>query len=157
MAFVWGFLWRGKFQRPVVSFTSQQRNKSVALDNKIDNKLCGIHGTWVNKVLYKKNTCGNFDFFFLNKEFLILACTISNSICKMFWLSAIREQLKKSKMMARVCYLHLVNFNQVRIYVSALDLCGFAAQKLGHKSLIQILLKPYILFKHWNRLWKLKI
>lgn len=54
-------------------------------------------------------------YFFSKKEFLILACTISNSICKMFWISAIREQLGKSKMVAHFCYLHLVNFNQVRI------------------------------------------
>lgn len=106
----------------------------------------------LTKFYIRKILVGILVFFFLNKEFLILTCTISNSICKIFWVSAIREQLKKSKMMARVCYLHLVNFNQVRIYVSALDLCGFAAQKLGHKSLIQILLKPYTLFKHWNRL-----
>lgn len=53
--------------------------------------------------------------FFFKKEFLILACTISNSICKMFWMSVIREQLEKSKMVAHFCYLHLVNFNQVRI------------------------------------------
>lgn len=53
--------------------------------------------------------------FFFNKEFLIFTCTISNSICKMFWISAIREQLEKSKMMAHFSYLHLVNFNQVRI------------------------------------------
>lgn len=58
-------------------------------------------------MLYK-NTCGNF----FNKEFLILTCTISNSICKK---SAITEQLEKSKMMAHFCYLHLGNFNQVRI------------------------------------------
>lgn len=61
---------------------------------------------------YIKNTCV---IFFFNKEFLILTCTISNNMCKMFWISARREQPEKSKMMAHFCYLHQVNFNRVRI------------------------------------------